>query len=434
MKSWLRGASLSAFLLMQQGVQAVLEIEITRGIEGALPVAVVTFSGETYVAPEAVETIVRDNLRRSGFFNVLEKRHFPQTVTEARQLDYQAWRDAGVESLLLGKIDTVGSDQYQIEFQLFDLIRQQRLLGNVIFAASKDVRRVGHRVSDVVFEELTGIRGAFSTRIAYISTLNKGTAEQKYVLQVADADGHNPSTVFVSDKQMMSPAWSPDGRRLAYVSFEGDSSAVYIQDIFQNTRLKVPTQKGINSSPAWSPDGRFLALTLSKDGNPDIYLMNLATWKTKRITNNSAIDTEPCWMPHGKSLLFTSDRGGSPQIYEVSVNGGEARRITLEGRYNAAAAVSPDGRFLAAVHRNGNGFRIAVTEMNNSTDSTMHVITKGRLDERPSYAPNGSMIIYATVEHGRGVLAAVSADGRVRQSIRLTEGDVREPVWSPFHQ
>ena len=253
------------------------------------------------------------------------------------------------------------------------------------------------------------------------------------MLQIADADGHNPSTVFVSDKQLMSPAWSPDGRRLAYVSFEGNSSAVYIQDIFQSTRLKVPTQKGINSSPAWSPDGRFLALTLSKDGNPDIYLMNLATWKIKRITNNSAIDTEPCWMPHGKSLLFTSDRGGSPQIYEVSVDGGEARRITLEGRYNAAAAVSPDGRFLAAVHRNDDGFRIAVMEMNNSTDSTMHVITKGRLDERPSYAPNGSMIIYATVERGRGVLAAVSADGRVRQSIRLTEGDVREPVWSPFH-
>ena len=434
MKNLFRTASLGIFLFMQQGAQAVLEIEITRGIKGALPIAIATFSGETYVTPEAVETIVKDDLRRSGFFSVLEERHFPQIVTEAKWLDYQAWRDAGVENLLLGKIDAVGGDQYRIEFQLFDLIRQQRLLGNVISATSQDVRRVGHKISDVVFEELTGIRGAFSTRIAYISTLNKGTAGQKYVLQVADADGYNPSTVFVSDKQIMSPAWSPDGGRLAYVSFEEDSSAIYIQDIFQNTRIKVPTRKGINSAPAWSPDGRFLALTLSKDGNPDIYLMNLATLKTRRITNNSAIDTEPCWMPHGKSLLFTSDRGGRPQIYEVSVNGGKVRRITLEGKYNAAAAVSPDGRFLAAVHNNGDGFRIAVMEMDNNRDGTMHVITKGRLDERPSYAPNGSMIIYATVEHGRGVLAAVSADGRVRQSIRLTEGDVREPVWSPFRQ
>ncbi len=420
-------------LVVQQGAQAILEIEITQGVEGTLPIAVVTFSGEVYTAPEAVETIIRDDLHRSGFFDVLEKQSFPQQViTEPDQLNYQAWLDQGVESLLLGKISVVGDDQYRVEFQLFDLIRQRRLLGNVISATGKDVRRVGHKISDVVFEELTGVRGAFSTHIAYISTINRGTVNQRYVLQVADADGHNQRTVFSSRKQLMSPTWSPDGKHLAYVSFEEDNSAIYVQDIVQGTRFKVPSRTGINSAPRWSPDGRYLALTLSEDGNPDIYLMNVVTRQIeRRLTNGPSIDTEPSWMPHGKSLLFTSDRSGRPQIYEISVKGGKASRITFEGSYNAAADIAPDGRSFALVHNNGDGFRIAIVEMHNNA---MRVITNGKLDERPSYAPNGSMIIYATVENGRGILSAVSADGRVKQRLRLAGGDVREPVWSPFRQ
>ncbi len=417
------------FLTVGQSAYAVLEIEITQGIEGALPIAVVTFAGDTYTAPEAVETIVRNDLGRSGFFDVLDKQSIPQVVSSPSQLNFQAWRNIGVESVLLGKIVQTGGDQYRIEFQLIDLIRKKRILGNVIPANTKDVRKVGHKISDLVFEALTGIRGAFSTRVAYVSTINKGTANQKYVLQIADADGYNARTIFSSSKQILSPSWSPDGSRLAYVSFESGNSAIYIQDIIQGTRAKVSAKKGINSAPAWSPDGRYLALTLSAGGSPDIYILNIAAKKLKRLTSGPSIDTEPAWMPDGRTLLFTSDRSGGPQIYQVSANGGKAQRLTFDGKYNAATDISPDGKYITLVNNSGNGFRIAIMD---TQSKAMRIISDGHLDESPSFAPNGSMIMYATADQGRGVLAAVSADGRVKQKLRLTEGDVREPSWSPF--
>ncbi len=417
------------FLTIGQSAQAVLEIEITQGIEGALPIAVVPFAGDTYGAPEAVETIVRNDLGRSGFFDVLDKQSIPQLVSSPSQLNFQVWRNTGVESVLLGKITQTSGDQYRIEFQLIDLIRKKRILGNVIPASTKDVRKVGHKISDLVFEALTGIRGAFSTRVAYVSTINKGTANQKYVLQIADADGYNARTIFSSSKQILSPSWSPDGSRLAYVSFESGNSAIYIQDIIQGTRAKVSAKKGINSAPSWSPDGRHLALTLSAGGSPDIYILNIAAKKLKRLTSGPSIDTEPAWMPDGRTLLFTSDRSGGPQIYQVSVNGGKAQRLTFDGKYNAATDVSPDGKYITFVNNSGNGFRIAIMD---TQSKAMRIISDGHLDESPSFAPNGSMIMYATADQGRGVLAAVSADGRVKQKLRLTEGDVREPSWSPF--
>ncbi len=428
MKALARVIALSLFIFVGQSAHAVLEIQITQGVEGALPIAIAVFAGDTYTAPEAIETIVRNDLARSGYFNVLDKQRFPQMVVNPSQLDFKAWRDTGVESLLLGKIVKSTDAQYRIEFQLIDLIRKKRLLGNVIPAGTKDVRKVGHKISDLVFETLTGVRGAFSTRVAYVSTISQGTSK-KYVLQVADADGYNARAIFSSSKQILSPAWSPDGSRLAYVSFESGNSAIYIQDIIQGTRAKVSAKKGINSAPSWSPDGRHLALTLSAAGSPDIYVLDIAAKNLKRLTSGPAIDTEPSWMPDGKTLLFTSDRSGGPQIYQVSVNGGKAQRLTFDGKYNAAADVSPDGRYVAMVNNSGNGFRVAVMDIQSKA---MRVISKGNLDEAPSFAPNGSMIIYATADQGRGVLAAVSADGRVKQKLRLTEGDVREPSWSPF--
>ncbi len=428
MKTLVRVFALSVFLFIGQNANAVLEIEITQGIEGALPIAIAVFAGDTYTAPEAIETIVRNDLARSGFFDVLDKQRFPQAVVNPSQLDFKSWRDTGVESLLLGKISQAGGDQYRIEFQLIDLIRKKRLLGNVIPAGIKDVRKVGHKISDLVFESLTGIRGAFSTRVAYVSTINQG-GTKKYVLQIADADGYNARTIFSSSKQILSPAWSPDGSRLAYVSFESGNSAIYVQDIIQGTRAKVSAKSGINSAPSWSPDGRRLAMTLSAAGSPDIYILDLGAKNLKRLTSGPAIDTEPSWMPDGKTLLFTSDRSGGPQIYQVSANGGKAQRLTFDGKYNAAADVSPDGRFIALVNNSGNGFRVAIMDIQSKA---MRVISNGNLDEGPSYAPNGSMIMYATADQGRGVLAAVSADGRVKQKLRLTEGDVREPSWSPF--
>lgn len=429
MKNLFRVFVISTLLFIAQSAYAVLEIEITQGIEGALPIAIAVFAGDTYTTPEAIETIVRNDLGSSGFFDVLDKQRFPQLVVDPSQLDFKAWRDTGVESLLLGKITQAGGDQYRIEFQLIDLIRKKRLLGNIIPAGSKDVRKVGHKISDLVFETLTGIRGAFSTRVAYVSTINKGTANQKYVLQIADADGHNARTIFSSSKQILSPAWSPDGMRLAYVSFESGNSAIYIQDIIQGARAKVSAKSGINSAPAWSPDGRLLAMTLSAGGSPDIYILDIAAKNLKRLTSGASIDTEPSWMPDGKTLLFTSDRSGGPQIYQVSVNGGKAKRLTFDGKYNAAADISSDGRFITLVNSGGSGYRIAVMDLQTKA---MRVISDGSLDESPSFAPNGSMIMYATADQGRGVLAAVSADGRVKQKLRLTEGDVREPSWSPF--
>jgi len=428
MKTLVRVFSLAVFLFIGQSAQAVLEIEITQGVEGGLPIAIAVFTGDTYTAPEAIETIVRNDLARSGLFDVLDKQRLPQVIANPSQLNFKAWRDAGVESLLLGKITQTNGDQFRIEFQLIDLIRKKRVLGNVIPADAKDVRKVGHKISDLVFETLTGIRGAFSTRVAYVSTINKD-GSKKYVLQIADADGYNARTIFSSSKQILSPAWSPDGSRLAYVSFESGNSAIYIQDIIQGTRAKVSAKKGINSAPAWSPDGRQLAFTLSASGSPDIYILDIASKNLKHLISGPAIDTEPSWMPDGKTLLFTSDRSGGPQIYQVSVNGGKAKRLTFDGKYNAAADVSPDGRFIALVNNSGNGFRVAVMDVQSQA---MRVISNGSLDEGPSFAPNGSMIMYATADQGRGVLAAVSADGRVKQKLRLTEGDVREPSWSPF--
>lgn len=415
--------------LLGQNSAAVLEIEITEGIESALPVAIAAFTGAPYTAPETIEDIVRSDLRRSGIFDVLEDQHFPQQVDDTSQLHYPLWREAGVESLLTGEVIQTGDNQYRIEFRLFDLVRQKMLSGHAISSVRReDLRKVGHKISDIVFESLTGTRGAFSTQIAYVSTGGSAT-NKKYELQVADADGHNARTIFSSSQQLMSPAWSPDGTRLAYVSFEKGNSAIYIQDVKEGRRFMVSAQSGINSAPAWSPDGRYLALTLSIDGSADIYLMDTRTRRLRRLTRDSGIDTEACWMPDSKALLFTSDRSNETQVYRVSVRGGKPRRVTYEGAYNAAPDVSPDGRHLAFVHNNGAGFRIAVMDLDSGA---MRILTEGHLDEGPSYAPNGKMIIYAASERDRGVLAAVSANGRAQQKLRMTGSDVRAPAWSPF--
>ncbi|MCY3804229.1 MAG: Tol-Pal system beta propeller repeat protein TolB [Gammaproteobacteria bacterium] len=429
MRGILKILGLLALWGLVQNSHAVLEIEITEGVESALPIAIAAFTGDTYAAPEAMEDIVRSNLRSSGFFDVLEKQHFPQDLGSTSQVQYSIWREAGVESLLTGEVIQTGDNLYRIEFRLFDLVRQKRLSGHAISSVRReDIRKAGHKISDIVFESLTGIRGAFSTQIAYIST--SGSApNKKYQLQIADADGHNARTIFSSSKQLMSPAWSPDGTRLAYVSFEQGNSAIYVQDVREGRRFMVSAQSGINSAPAWSPNGRYLALTLSIDGSADIYLMDTRTRRLKRLTRDSSIDTEACWMPDSKALLFTSDRSNETQVYRVSVRGGKPKRVTFEGAYNAAPDVSPDGRQLAFVHNSGSGFRIAVMDLRSGA---MRILTEGHLDEGPSYAPNGKMIIYAASERDGGVLAAVSANGRAKRKLRTAGSDVRAPSWSPF--
>ncbi len=419
-------------LLVVVRADAVLEIEITQGVEGAVPIAIVPFSwqGSGNSPPEAIGAIVTADLHRSGQFSPYSVTEFPQRPKFPEDIDYPQWRNLGIESIVLGSVIQQAPDRYVVQFYLLDAIRATRLLGYSIPAPKRDLRKVAHKISDLIYEKLTGVRGAFSSRVAYVSVLSLGGRKKKYLLQIADSDGHNAQTIANSPHPLMSPAWSPDGEKIAYVSFENGHSEVFVQHIRAGTKVKVSGRPGINSAPAWSPDGRKLALTLSIDGNPDIFLIDVASGRIiRRLTRNSSIDTGPVWKPDGGSLVFTSDRSGQPQLYQVAVTGGRAKRLTFEGNYNAAADVSPDGNKIAMVHNNGRGFRIAVKDLK---AGTLRALTGGSLDESPSFAPNGSMIIYATESRGRGVLAAVSEDGRVQQRLTLKEGDVREPVWSPF--
>ena len=420
------------FMLLMGPAHAILEIEITQGVEGALPIAVSPFKwqGREDSPPTAIAAIVTEDLKRSGQFSLFPEAQFPQHPEYPEEINFPLWRNLGIENLVLGVITQQSADRYIVRFQLFDAIRGRALLGYSIPAPKRDLRQVAHKISDLIFEKLTGKRGAFSSRVAYVSVLSPPGDGKQYVLQVADSDGYNPRTVYTSAHPLLSPAWSPDGERLAYVSFENGHSEVFVQHLRGGHQAKVSGKAGINSAPAWSPDGRKLALTLSVDGNPDIYVIDAGNGRiVKRLTRNSSIDTEPAWMPDGRSVVFTSDRSGQPQLYQVALSGGRAKRLTFEGDYNAAADVSPDGQKIAMVHNNGRGFRIAVRD---NTTRALRVLTDGSLDESPSFAPNGSMIIYATAIGGRGVLSAISEDGRVQHRLTLQEGDVREPVWSPY--
>lgn len=411
---------------------AALTIEITEGATGALPIAVVPFGWEgTGNGPgQDIAAIVSSDLSRSGRFKPLPVSDMLAQPHSDAQVEYRDWKVLGMENLVVGRIQPNGSDGYLIRFQLFDVFRGSLLTGYSIPATEGDLRTVAHRIADIVYETLTGSKGAFSTRIAYVASITGADGKRKDTLQVADADGYDPQTIVISSYPLMSPAWSPDGLRLAYVSFDRAKPAIYVQEVFTGKRQQVAAYNGINGAPAWSPDGRQLALTLSKDGNPEIYVLNLHTKGLRRLTDHYAIDTEPSWSPDGRNIVFTSDRGGQPQIYQVSSSGGQAQRITFEGSYNARASYSPDGTSLVMVTRQGSDYRIGLLELG---PRRSQLLSTGKLDESPSFAPNGDMIIYATKSRGKHELAAVSLDGRVRQRLTLPGGgDVREPAWSPY--
>ncbi len=419
-----------ATLLATAPARAALTIEITKGQSGAMPIAVVPFGWEGAGAPpQDVAAIIANDLTISGRFAPLERSELISRPTDGRQIRFRDWRLLGTPNIVVGKMARKG-DRYRVQFQLFDVFREVQQVGFSFEAEAKNLRRLAHRISDIVYETLTGERGAFATRIAYVTARQAG-AEREYSLFVADVDGHNAQLIVRSRQPLMSPAWSPDGRKLAYVSFEGNRSMVFVQDVFTGERERVAAFKGINGAPAWSPDGRRLALSLSKDGNPEIYVMHLGSKRLTRLTRHFAIDTEPAWSPDGRSIAFTSDRGGRPQIYLVEVEGGRPERLTYDGRQNLKPAWSPDGRKLAMIRGDRGGrYRVAVMDLDNKMTQ---VLTDTRLDESPSFAPNGSMIIFATEHGGRGVLSAVSVDGRVQQRIALQEGgDAREPAWGPF--
>ena len=409
---------------------AEIDITITSGVEKPLRIAVVPFgwNGPPGGEPVAMHLTVANDLARSGRFAPLDTEDMPQRPSQFGQVNFQDWRLLGMEHVVIGTLNANPAGGFEVEFRLLDVYRGNQIAGFRIPATQVQLRRTAHRISDIVFEKLTGIRGAFDTRIAYVTLTQQGNAK-RYSLQVADADGFNPQILLESKEPLMSPAWSPDGRQLAYVSFEGKSSSIYIQDIATGKRERVASNPGINSAPSWSPDGTRLALTLSKEGDPEIYVMHMATRSLQRLTNDRSIDTEPAWSPDGSRIAFTSDRGGGPQVYETTAQGGPAKRLSFDGPYNARPRYSPDGKSIAVVNGRDRQYRIALLTIGQGQSD---ILSKSRLDESPSFAPNGSMILYTTTTAKGTELAAVSVDGSVHQRLALQQGEVREPAWGPF--
>jgi TolB protein len=412
--------------------QAEFVVEVTRGQENAIPIAVVPFMAAD--APDAsldAAVVVGNDLARSGRFKTMDRKDMIEQPHAGAGISFDDWRRLGNDYILVGAMTPEGPDRYVINFELYNVLNRQRLLGYQISANRAGLRLAGHQVADMVYDKILGVRGAFATRIAYVSVLG-ALPNKSYRLIVADADGENPRVVMQSNEPLMSPAWSPDGQSLAYVSFENRLPSVYVQFLKSGERTRVSAKAGVNQAPAWSPDGKKLALTLStRDGNLDVYVLDLAGSTLTRITDDPGIDTEPQWSKDGLSLYFTSDRAGGPQIYHVGLKPGEhPKRLTFQGSYNARPRLSPDESHLAFVTQEDGAYRIAVMDLNGRGD--VQVLTKGQFDVSPSYAPNGAMIIYASRDRGRGVLALVSSDGRVQERLVSSEGEVQEPAWSPF--
>lgn len=406
--------------------KAEMTIEIVGGAANRIPIAILPFARA--VAPGMPTgllnpaQVVEGDLGRSGYFRLLDVSDVVSPPAEPQALQLAAWRSRGADAVLMGQVRPLGGDRVEVRFWLFDTVRQTQLTALSYTTTPEGLRTVAHRIADAVHQALLGEPGAYGGRIAYILKRNG-----RYELQVADADSQNAVTVTASPEPLISPAWSPDGKRLAYVSFEDKKPVVYVQNLADGSRRAVAKFRGSNSAPAWSPDGRRLAVTLSKDETSQIYLLDLLTGEAARFTRGGALDTEPVFSPDGQWLYFTSDRGGSPQIYRAALSTGAVNRVTFEGGYNVSPALSPDGRQLAFVHRRDGRFHIAVLDLNSRQ---MQVLTDTVHDESPSFASNGRLLLYATLVNGRGVLATVSVDGKVKQRLSQS-GDLREPAWGP---
>jgi len=411
-----------ALLSAPFSARAAMEIQVIGGAANKIAVAMVAFQAAPGQPVPALTEIAGGDLERSGQFRRVDVSGTPQPVSPA-QVNYGIWRGKGADALVIGQVAALPGGRFEVRFFLLDVIKQTQLAGYSYNIAPSQWRATAHQIADIVYEKLTGIPGAFSSRIAYVQKQGK-----RFELRVADADGQNPRTVVRSNEPVISPRFSPDGARLVYVSFEDKKPVVYVQSLQDGGRRKVAAFKGSNSAPAWAPDGRRLAVVLTRDEASQIYLINADGSGLSRLTRGGNLDTEPLFSPDGKTLYFTSDRGGSAQIYQVAASGGEPKRVTFSGSYNVSPAISLDGRYLTYISREDGRFRVVLHEL---ASGQTRVLTDTARDESPSFAPNGQAVLYATVQGGRGILGTVSLDGKTRTRLSESGVDAREPAWGP---
>ena len=411
--------------LVPLAARAQLTIEIVGGGGSAIPISIVGFDNESNW-PLGITGIVGADLSRSGLFRLVDASGIVPRPSRAEDVRIGDFRARGADAVTVGSMRPLPDGRVEVRFALIDTVKQAQLASMTYTVMPQQFRATAHKIADVIYEKLTGDVGVFSTRIAYITKQGP-----RYQLQVADADGFNPQTIVTSNEPLLSPAWSPDGTRIAYVSLENRKPVVYIQSLSTGQRSVVANFRGSNSAPAWAPDGRRLAVTLTREGGSQIFLINADGSNVQRVMTSPGIDTEANFSPDGKSLLFTSDRGGSPQIYRLTLASGAVERLTFEGNYNVSPRATPDGKGFVFVRRDGGRFQIGIQDF---ATRQVQLLTSGPLDESPSVAPNSRLVLYAAQQGGHGILAAVSSDGRVKQRIVSPAPDVREPAWGPLVQ
>jgi TolB protein len=411
-----------AALLAAPTAFAQFKVEITGVGAAQLPIAVVRFRDEDR-SGQSPSSIIRADLERSGAFRIVDS---TATLDESSQPSMSEWRSRGADALVAGSVTRLADGRFDIRFKLWDAVKGSELGGTRNAVEATDVRLESHRIADFIYEKLTGEKGVFSTRIAYVTR-----AGSRYTLQVTDADGENGQGALSSTQPIISPAWSPNGKELAYVSFERQKAVVFVHTVASGERRAIADFRGSNSAPAWSPDGQTLAVTLSRDGGSQLFLIGRNGENARRVTSSQAIDTEAQFTSDGRWLYFTSDRGGSPQIYRMAMPGGKTDRVTFSGAYNISPSVSPDGKTLAYIARSGNQFRVSTLDLS-SPGAQPVALTDTSDDEHPSFAPNGRLLVYATKMQGRGVLMTTTLDGKIKARLPSTTADLREPVWGPY--